>query len=158
MILRLLSSSTWGVRATPLPPSHTGGLRDERSRSRNDVVVSQGFDHLLYPGETQTTRSKELDSGLTQQLFFLQMLIVASRFNNMSLICERGSGYGTKLLGKCLFWRRRGFPRDSTGVEREHRWQTTESAVTGHLYTRRDKFVHTQPDRATNRPVTWSLK
>jgi hypothetical protein len=30
--------------------------------------------------------------------------------------------------------------------------------VTNSLYTRRDKFVHTQPDRATNRPVTWSLK
>ena len=31
----------------------------------------------------------------------------------------------------------------------------------GHLYTRhtrRDKFVHTQPDRAPNRPVTWSSK
>jgi len=35
---------------------------------------------------------------------------------------------------------------------------TTESAVTGKLYTRRDKFVRTQPDRATNRSVTWSSK
>ena len=43
-------------------------------------------------------------------------------------------------------------------LDKEFRWKTTESAVTGHLYTRRDKFVHTQPDRATNRPVTWSLK
>jgi len=43
-------------------------------------------------------------------------------------------------------------------LDQEYRWKTTESAVTGHLYTRRDNFVHTQPDRATNRPVTWSLK
>ena len=43
-------------------------------------------------------------------------------------------------------------------LDKEYRWKTTESAVTGHLYTRRDKFVHTQPDRSTNRPVAWSLK
>jgi hypothetical protein len=43
-------------------------------------------------------------------------------------------------------------------LDKEFRWKTTESAVTNSLYTRRDKFVHTQPDRATNRPVTWSLK
>jgi hypothetical protein len=43
-------------------------------------------------------------------------------------------------------------------LDKEYRWKTTESAVTGHLYTRRDKFVHTAPDRATNRPVTWSSK
>jgi hypothetical protein len=43
-------------------------------------------------------------------------------------------------------------------LNKEYRWQTTESAVTGHLYTRRDKFVHTPPDRATNRPVTWSSR
>jgi hypothetical protein len=43
-------------------------------------------------------------------------------------------------------------------LDREYHWKTTESAVTGHLYTRRDKFLHTPPDRATNRPVTWSSK
>jgi hypothetical protein len=43
-------------------------------------------------------------------------------------------------------------------LAKEFRWKTTESAVTGKLYTRRDKFAHTQPDRSTNRPVTWSLK
>jgi hypothetical protein len=43
-------------------------------------------------------------------------------------------------------------------LDQEYRWKTTESAVTGHLYTRRDRFVHTQPDRLNNRPVTWSLK
>ena len=41
-------------------------------------------------------------------------------------------------------------------LNKECRWKTTESAVTGHLYMRRDKFVHTPPDRAANRPVTWS--
>jgi hypothetical protein len=41
---------------------------------------------------------------------------------------------------------------------KEYRWKSTESAVTKNLYTRRDKFVRTQPDRSTNRPVTWSLK
>jgi hypothetical protein len=43
-------------------------------------------------------------------------------------------------------------------LDKEHRWKANESAVTGKLYTRRDKFVRTQPDRSTNRPVTWSLK
>jgi hypothetical protein len=43
-------------------------------------------------------------------------------------------------------------------LDKEYHWKTTESAVTGHLYTRRDKFVHTPADRATNRPVTWSAK
>ena len=43
-------------------------------------------------------------------------------------------------------------------LNKEFRWKTNESAVTGKLYTRRDKFVHTQPDRSTNRPVTWSSK
>ena len=43
-------------------------------------------------------------------------------------------------------------------LDKEYRWKTTESAVTGHLYTRRDKFVHTPPDRAANRPVSWSSK
>lgn len=43
-------------------------------------------------------------------------------------------------------------------LEQEYRWKTTESAVTGHLYTLRDRFVHTPPDRARNRPVTWSTK
>jgi hypothetical protein len=43
-------------------------------------------------------------------------------------------------------------------LNKEYRWKTSESAVTGHLYTRRDKFVHIPPDRATNRPVTWSAQ
>jgi hypothetical protein len=43
-------------------------------------------------------------------------------------------------------------------LNKEYRWKTTESAVTGHLYTHRDRFVHTPPDRITNRPVTWSAK
>jgi hypothetical protein len=43
-------------------------------------------------------------------------------------------------------------------LDQEFRWKTNESAVTGKLYTRRDLFVHTQPDRSTNRQVTWSLK
>jgi hypothetical protein len=43
-------------------------------------------------------------------------------------------------------------------LDKEFRWKAHESAVTGKLYARRDKFVHTQPDRSTNRPVTWSLK
>jgi hypothetical protein len=43
-------------------------------------------------------------------------------------------------------------------LNKEFHWKAGESAVTAQLYTRRDKFVHTEPDRATNRPVTWSLK
>jgi hypothetical protein len=43
-------------------------------------------------------------------------------------------------------------------LDQEHHWKTTESAVTGKLYTRRDRFAHTSPDRSTNRPVTWALK
>jgi len=43
-------------------------------------------------------------------------------------------------------------------LHKEFRWNANESAVTGKLYTRRDMFVHTQPDRSSNRPVTWLLK
>jgi hypothetical protein len=43
-------------------------------------------------------------------------------------------------------------------LDKEYRWKANEGAVTGKLYTRRDKFAHTLPDRATNRPVTWSAK
>jgi len=43
-------------------------------------------------------------------------------------------------------------------LDKDFPWKTNESAVTGKLYTRRDTFVHTRPDRSTNRPVTWSLK
>jgi hypothetical protein len=43
-------------------------------------------------------------------------------------------------------------------LDKQFHWKANESAVTGKLYTRRDLFVHTQPDRAANRPVTWSLK
>ena len=43
-------------------------------------------------------------------------------------------------------------------LNKEYRWKTSESSVTAHLYTRRDKFVHTPPERTTNRPVTWSSK
>ena len=43
-------------------------------------------------------------------------------------------------------------------LNKEYRWKTSESAVTGKLYTRPDRFVHIPPDRATNRPVTWSAK
>jgi hypothetical protein len=43
-------------------------------------------------------------------------------------------------------------------LNKEYRWKASESTVTGHLYTRRDKFAHTAADRAANRPVTWSSK
>jgi hypothetical protein len=43
-------------------------------------------------------------------------------------------------------------------LNKEYHWQTTDNAVTRNLYTRRDKFVHTLPDRSNNRPVTWSSK
>jgi hypothetical protein len=53
---------------------------------------------------------------------------------------------------------RRGIRELIALLDKDFRWKTTESAVTGKLYTRLDKFVHTQSDRSTNRPVTWSLK
>jgi hypothetical protein len=37
-------------------------------------------------------------------------------------------------------------------LDKEFHWKTNESAVTGKLYTRRDKFVHTQPDRSSDSP------
>ena len=43
-------------------------------------------------------------------------------------------------------------------LDKEFGWNSTESHVTGLLYTNQKKFAHTQPDRAANRPVTWSLK
>ena len=39
-------------------------------------------------------------------------------------------------------------------LDKEFRCMTNESAVTAKVYTRRDKFVHTQPDRSANRLVT----
>jgi hypothetical protein len=39
-------------------------------------------------------------------------------------------------------------------LDKEFRWKTNESAVTAKVYTRRDKFVHTQSDRSANRLVT----
>jgi hypothetical protein len=43
-------------------------------------------------------------------------------------------------------------------LDKEYQWKTTESAVTGHLYTRHDKFAHSPADHATNHLVTWSSK
>jgi hypothetical protein len=43
-------------------------------------------------------------------------------------------------------------------LDKEFGWKSTESHVTNLLYTNQKKFAHTKPDRATNRPVTWSLK
>jgi hypothetical protein len=43
-------------------------------------------------------------------------------------------------------------------LDKEFGWKSTESSVTAHLYTNQNRFVHTKPDRAANRPVTWSLK
>ena len=43
-------------------------------------------------------------------------------------------------------------------LEKEFRWKTTESAVTGHLYTHRDRVLHIPPGHSSNRPATWSLK
>jgi hypothetical protein len=43
-------------------------------------------------------------------------------------------------------------------LNEEFSWTSTESHVTGLLYTNQKKFAHTKPDRAASRPVTWSLK
>jgi hypothetical protein len=43
-------------------------------------------------------------------------------------------------------------------LDKEFGWKSAESSVTAHLYTNQNRFVHTKPDRAANRPVTWSLK
>jgi hypothetical protein len=43
-------------------------------------------------------------------------------------------------------------------LDKEFGWKSTESHVTALLYTNQKKFAHTKPDRAANRPVTWSLK
>jgi hypothetical protein len=43
-------------------------------------------------------------------------------------------------------------------LNKEFGWNSTESHVTGLLYTNQKKFAHTKPDRAANHPVTWSLK
>jgi hypothetical protein len=43
-------------------------------------------------------------------------------------------------------------------LAKEFGWPTTESSVTAHLYTHRNRFAHTKADRSANRPVTWSLK
>src|SRR6202158_5099677 len=43
-------------------------------------------------------------------------------------------------------------------LDKEFGWKSTASSVTAHLYTNQNRFVHTKPDRAAKRPVTWSLK
>ena len=43
-------------------------------------------------------------------------------------------------------------------LDKEFRWKAHESAVTGKLYMRRDKFVQTQPERSINRPTIQQLK
>jgi hypothetical protein len=43
-------------------------------------------------------------------------------------------------------------------LDREFRWKSTESHVTALPYTNQKKFAHITPDRAADRPVTWSLK
>ncbi len=43
-------------------------------------------------------------------------------------------------------------------LDKEFGWKSTESNVTALLYTNQKKFAHTKPDRAANRPVTWSLR
>ncbi len=43
-------------------------------------------------------------------------------------------------------------------LDQEFGWKSTESNVTALLYTNQKKFAHSKPDRAANRPVTWSLK
>jgi len=43
-------------------------------------------------------------------------------------------------------------------LDKEFGWKSTQSSVTAHLYTNQNRFVHTKPDRAAKRPVTWSLK
>jgi len=56
--------------------------------------------------------------------------------------------------------RHRGLsPRELiAALDKEFGWKSTESHITGLLYTNQKKFAHTKPDRAANRPVTWSLK
>jgi hypothetical protein len=49
---------------------------------------------------------------------------------------------------------RRSFQELIAILNKEYRWNTNESAATTNLYMRRDKFVHTQPDRLTIVPVT----
>ena len=43
-------------------------------------------------------------------------------------------------------------------VGKEYGWVCTESNITGHLYTNPKRFVHTKPDRANKKPITWSLR
>jgi hypothetical protein len=43
------------------------------------------------------------------------------------------------------------------GLDREFGWKPTESGITAQLYTN-GKFVHTKADRASQRPVSWSLR
>ena len=77
----------------------------------------------------------------------------------MSAIGQKGALTRLDMIAAVL----RRHPRRSVRelialLNKEYRLKTTESAVTRHLYTRRDKFMHTPPDRATNRPVTWSSR
>jgi hypothetical protein len=83
-------------------------------------------------GEMQTGRtSASQNSGLTR----LDMIVA---------VLKRHRGLSLRELIAAL--------------DKEFGWRSTESHVTGLLYTNQKKFAHTKPDRAANRPVTWSLK
>ena len=83
-------------------------------------------------GETQTGRAPaSRNSGLTR----LDMIVA---------VLKRHRGLSLRELIAAL--------------DREFGWKSTESHVTGLLYTNQKKFAQTKPDRAANRPVHWSLK
>jgi hypothetical protein len=73
---------------------------------------------------------------------------------------SRSSGTTRIDMIAAVLKRHRGLsPRELiAALDKEFGWKSSESYVTGLLYTHQKKFAHTQPDRAANRPVTWSLK
>jgi prophage DNA circulation protein len=72
----------------------------------------------------------------------------------------RNSGLKRIDMIAAVFKRHRGLSVREliAALDKEFGWKSTESGVTAHLYTNQNRFVHTKPDRAANRPVTWSLK
>jgi len=43
-------------------------------------------------------------------------------------------------------------------LNKEFGWKSTESNLTGHLYTNPKMFIHTKADRSGKTPIKWSLK
>jgi len=135
-ILELLHTGTpdGGLIARGLPTAPSAKVQRAATRPKPTDVPRRPAAVTQVRGKTPTrkaARNRSLNGGLT-------------RVDMMAAVLKRHPRRTVRELIVLL--------------DKEYHWKTTDSAVTGKLYTRRDKFVHSPPDRAANRQVTWSAK